>query len=515
MNSSEEVIVNTKSGRLEGFSRNGLHIFKGIPYAAPPVGELRWMPPQPVESWSGVRQAKKYGAIAPQNLMPPGPTGAPSFEGQPQSEDCLFLNIWTPGLDDARRPVLFWIHGGAFILGAGTEPFLEEGNLARRGDMVVVSINYRLGALGFMNLNEITDGKIPATGNEGLLDQIAALDWVRNNILMFGGDPDNITISGFSAGGMSVGILLSMPQARDKFHKALNRSGAANVVSPLEDSVKITEQYLDTLHLKGSDADALRALSTQQLLDVQERLTARLNETQHRATPFQPVVDGKVLSEIPMAAIKKGAAKDIPIIAGSSLDEMKFMTVTDPTNQEMDEAGLNERLESWTPAEVLPGLVGTYREALKKRGDRVTPAGILGSINTDFMFRIPTLRLLETQRDLSAPVYNYLFVYRSPSLSGALGAIHGLDNPFLFGSLDDEFTGSDPELEDLVIKIQDSCAAFARTGDPSCETAGQWPVYDTDRMTMLFDRNSRVEAAPYETERAAWDNYDYLMSPPI
>ena len=167
------------------------------------------------------------------------------------------------------------------------------------------------------------------------------------------------------------------------------------------------------------------------------------------------------------------------------------------------------------PAEVVPGLVETYREALKKRGNRVTPVGILGSINTDFMFRIPTIRLLETQRDLGAPVYNYLFTYKSPSLNGALGAIHGLDNPFLFGSLDHEFTGSDPELEDLVTKIQDSCAAFARTGDPSCETAGKWPVYGTDRMTMLFDRNSRVEAAPYETERAAWDHYDYLVNPPI
>lgn len=515
MSNSEGVIVNTKSGKLEGFSKNGLYIFKGVPYAAPPVGDLRWMPPRPVESWKGVRQAREYGAISPQNLMEAGPTGAPSFEGWPQSEDCLFLNIWTPGLDDARRPVFFWIHGGAFIIGAGTEAFLEDGALARRGDMVVVSINYRLGALGFMNLNEITKGKIPATGNEGLLDQIAALDWVRDNIAVFGGDPNNITISGFSAGGMSVGILLSMPQARGKFHKALNRSGAANVVSPLEDSVKITEQYLDMLNIKGGDVDALRALSPKLLLEAQEKLTARLTETEHRATPFQPVVDGKDLPEIPMAAIKKGVAKDIPIMAGTSLDELKFMNSMDPTSQNMDETGLIERLKSMMPAEIVPGLVETYREALKKRGDSVTPLGILGSINTEFMFRIPTIRLLETQRDLGAPAYNYLFIYKSPSLNGALGAIHGLDNPFLFGNLDDEFTGSDPELEELVIKVQDSCAAFARTGDPSCETAGKWPVYGTDRMTMLFDRNARVEAAPYEMERAAWDNYDYLITPPI
>jgi len=511
--SNNNAIVNTKYGKLEGTAKKSLFIFKGIPYATPPVGNLRWMPPKPLQSWNGAREAKHYGAISPQNLMPENDF-APSFKDQKQSEDCLYLNIWTPGLDNERRPVFFWIHGGAFILGAGTENFLEEGALAKRGDIVVVSINYRLGALGFLNLNEITNGKIPATGNEGILDQIAALEWVQENIEAFGGDPENITISGFSAGGMSVGTLLGMPKAQGKFHKALNRSGAATIVTPLDDSVKMAERYLGVLNLKRSNVDALVDMSAQQLLGGQEMLTEQLNQEDYRATPFLPVVDGNNLPDFPMVSIKKGMVKDIPVMAGSSLDELKAMNNMDPQISNMDDAGLKEAIVKITSPEMAHTLIETYRDSLKNRGDIVTPANIFGSINADMMFRIPTIRLLEAQRDNRAPAYNYIFTHKSPAMGGALGALHGLDNPFLFGSLEPEFTGSGLDLEELVIKIQDSTAAFCHTGNPSCETAGEWPVYGAERMTMLFDKNTRVEAAPYELERAVWDNFEYLFNPP-
>ena len=250
MSDNTQAIVSSRSGKVEGEYREGLYVFKGIPYAAPPVGDLRWQPTQPVKPWDGVRPVKNYGNIAPQNAMPIPIPGMPAFE-EPQNEDCLFLNIWTPGLDDARRPVMFYIHGGAFIIGAGSETVLEGGKLARRGDIVLVSINYRMGAFGFLNLKEITGGKIPATGNEGLLDQITALDWVHDNIIAFGGDPDNITVFGFSAGGMSIGNLLAMPLAKGKFRKTINRSGAANVVGPLDATVRISEEYLKILNLKN------------------------------------------------------------------------------------------------------------------------------------------------------------------------------------------------------------------------------------------------------------------------
>jgi para-nitrobenzyl esterase len=513
---NRQTIVSTKSGKLEGVFEKGLYIFKGIPYAAPPVGALRWMPPQPSKKWSGVRPAKKYGAIAPQNAMPGGGApGVPDFSNQPQDEDCLFLNIWTPGLDNARRPVMFWIHGGAFIIGSGTEAFLEGGTLARRGDIVMVSINYRLGALGFMNLKEITGGRIPATGNEGMLDQVAALEWVRDNIAAFGGNPDNITIFGFSAGGMSVGTLLSMPLARGKFHKTINRSGAANVVGSLESTVKISEQYIRIFNLDGKNTDALRKLTVKQLLDGQQQLQLKLRESEYRATPFQPVVDGKVLPELPMVAIKKGSAKNIPIMAGNALDELKAMNAMDPAMRNMDEAGMLKRLNDILPSDLVPGIVSTYRAALKKRGSKADPLDIMGTINTDLMFRMATIRLVEMQRDNGVPAYNYLFTYKSPAMGGVLGVMHGLDNPFLFGGLDAQFTGNGPEEQNLAEKIQDSCAAFARTGDPSCKSIGKWPVYGKDRMTMVLDKNTRVEAAPYEEERKAWDEYDLISTKPL
>ncbi len=515
---SKQATVSTKTGRLEGLVKNGLYIFKGIPYAEPPVGKLRWAAPQPVKPWGGTRPAKEYGPICPQPMMPGGTAiGTPSFAGQAQSEDCLSLNIWTPGLDDGRRPVLFWIHGGAFYIGSGTESFLEEGVLAKRGNIVVVSINYRLGAFGFLNLKEITGGKIPATGNEGLLDQITALEWVKNNIAVFGGDSNNITVSGFSAGAMSTGVLLGMPAARGKFQKAMNRSGAANIISPLPAAVKIADEQLIIFNLKANEIDALYKLNVQQILDGQQVLIDRMRQATNRATPYQPVADGKDLPEMPMEAIRKGLAKNIPTLAGSSLDEMKFMMVMDPNIRDIDEAGVAKRLKDMKilPTELIPATLTTYRDALKKRGEKAAPAEILGSINTDWMFRIPTVRMLEMQRDNGAPAYNYLFTYKCPAMGGIFGAMHGLDNPFLFGALVPEFTGKDAELENLALKIQDSTIAFMRTGDPTCQSAGKWPVYGRDRMTMIFDRQTRVEAAPYEAERKAWDKYSYLYNTPI
>lgn len=514
MNDIESPLVEVTNGKIEGIYTNGLYVFKGIPYAAPPVGSLRWMPPQPHGKWEGIRPAKEFGAIAPQNAMPMADSVAPLFDG-PQDEDCLFLNIWTPGLDDAKRPVMFWIHGGAFILGAGTESFLEDNNLARRGDVVIVSINYRLGALGFINLREITGGKIPASGNEGLLDQVAALEWVHDNIAAFGGDPDNVTVFGFSAGGMSIGSLLGLPAARGKFHKAINRSGATNVVVPLETSVTISGKYLDLLNLGGIDVDELRSLTTQQVLDAQRQLTDTLRISEFRATPFCPVVDGDVMPDFPIVAIKKGSAKNVPVIAGNTLDEMKFSNTFNPLLRDMDESALEQRLTHLVPPELVPGLVNVYRSSLQKRGERTQPVDIYGSISTDLLFRIATIRLVEAQHDQGAPAYNYYFTYKSPAMGGVLGAMHGMDNPLLFGTPDPNLTGSGPEVESLAVKIQDSCVAFARTGDPSCESIGKWPVYGKERMTMILDLDTRVEAAPYEEERRVWDDTDTTYTWPL
>jgi para-nitrobenzyl esterase len=191
------------------------------------------------------------------------------------------------------------------------------------------------------------------------------------------------------------------------------------------------------------------------------------------------------------------------------------MNAADPSMRNLDEVGMVKRLNSMLTPDFVPGLIKAYRDALKKRGSKADPSDIMGTINTDMMWRIPTIRLVETQRDNGVPAYNYLFTYKSPAMGGVLGAMHGLDNPFLFGNLDANFSGSGPEVESLAVKIQDSCLAFARTGDPGCESIGKWPVYGKQRMTMVLDKNTRVEAAPYEAERAAWDKINLLFTKPI
>jgi para-nitrobenzyl esterase len=512
-NRKQDITV-TRSGKVEGVYRDGIYTFKGIPYAAPPVGNLRWMPPQTVKPWHGVRTAGEYGSAPPQNQMPVAPPGADHDVGN-QNEDCLFLNIWTPGLDDARRPVMVWIHGGGFIMGAGSEPSSHGGNLAKQGDVVVVSINYRLGALGFMNLKEITGGKIPATGNEGLLDQVAALEWVHDNIRDFGGDPENITAFGFSAGGMSIGCLMAMPAAKGLFHKSLHQSGAANTVGDMERAVEITAKYLKVLGLKPGDTDKLRDLPYQKLLAAQQQLQMELQKKERVLTPFQPIVDGEVIPERPVLTISKGSAKNIITLAGSTLDEWRGLSVGEPGIMGIDEAGLMDKLHRILPSGSVTGIVQAYREARQKRGAGTRPFDILAAVQTDLMFRMPTIQLVEAQRDNGQPAYNYIFIYGSPQDGGIYGACHGLDRRFIFGTPEDKSCGSGPTVDRLSRNIQDAWLAFARTGDPSCKSLGKWPPYGSERLTMLINVESRVEAAPYEEERRIWDKYQVDFSRPI
>src|SRR4030043_598495 len=258
MSSNKQTVVSTKAGKVEGTFENGLYVFRGIPYAAPPVGARRWMPPQSVKPWDGVRQAKKFGPIAPQSPMP---GGLIMQADQPQSEDCLFLNVWTPGLDNAKRPVMVWIHGGAFVMGSGSDPMYDSDKLVKRGNIVLVSINYRLGMLGFLRLKDATGGKIPATGNEGLLDQVLALKWVKNNIAAFGGDPKNITVFGESAGSMSIACLMVIPKAKGLFQKGIMESGVGSVAVPKEEANRCGELFLKVSDIKRDDVKAMRALT--------------------------------------------------------------------------------------------------------------------------------------------------------------------------------------------------------------------------------------------------------------
>jgi para-nitrobenzyl esterase len=502
--SEKNLIAATRHGLLEGVFERNLYVFKGVPYAAPPVGEMRWMPPRPFESWSGVRPAKEYGTVAPQNVMPMmGLEQAP----EPQSEDCLFLNVYTPGLDDARRPVMVWIHGGAFCMGSGSMLMYSTGNLAINNDIVLVTLNYRLGVLGFLNLGELTGGRIPSTGNEGLQDQVAALRWVRDNIAVFGGDPENVTLFGESAGGMSVGCLMSLPEAQSLFHKAIIESAVGEMARPLDMSVAITREFLNAVDLNPRDVSALRSLPIDRMLRAQTEVAAK---TGQGGAPVIPVADGCVMPKLPLASMEEGMGAGVPTLVGSNLEEDKFFSMMNPRLYRMDEEGLVRAASKYVAAKDAAKLIGAYRSARASRGEPVTPFEIYSAMSTDVMFRKTAIRIAEAQCKQAPGGYHYLFCWKSAAAGGVLGACHALEVGFVFGNHTAAFCGSGPAADKLSAEMQDAWTSFARTGNPSCKSLGSWPRYSQDRATMIFDRSSRVEKAPYEPERRVWGTLELL-----
>ncbi len=500
-------VVQTRSGKLEGEARDGLCVFKGIPYAAPPVGPLRWRAPEPVAPWSGVRAATTVGAAAPQNPLAGGILAAFNVE-EATSEDCLYLNVWTPAVDAGRRPVLVWIHGGGFVIGSGAQRIYDGAELARRGDVVVVTINYRLGPLGFLRLKELTRGEIPSTGNEGLLDQVAALEWVQANVAAFGGDPDNVTIFGESAGGMSVTTLLALPAARGLFRKAIAQSGAGHSAYGVDVHARVVDRVLAAAGSR--DASALRALTAAQLLAASAKVQAgAAQDPELRGLMYQPVLDGEILPRLPIEDIQKGSAAGVPLLVGTTLEEWKLFALVDPTVSTLSEAGLEERLSRWLgPA--AKAVVETYRKARLERGEPIGPRDLYLAIETDRCFRIPSVRLAEAQGTHSPSVYAYLFTWKSPLWNGMLGACHSIELGFVFGTLRDrgigQFAGSGPQAEELSAKVMDSWIAFARSGDPSTRSLS-WPRYTTaERATLVLGETCATALAPFDEERRAWQH---------
>jgi len=504
MSSQRRMIVKTQCGELEGVFEENLYVFKGVPYAAPPVGELRWLPPQPFKSWQGVRPAKNYGAIAPQTVMAlPGLVEQP----EPQSEDCLFLNVFSPGLDDTRRPVMVWIHGGAFCMGSGSMQMYSTGTLAANGNVVLVTINYRLGALGFLNLKDLTQGKIPSTGNEGLQDQVAALRWVRDNIAAFGGDPDNVTVFGESAGAMSIGCLLNLPEARGLFHKAILESPVGEMARPLDMSVEIAREFLKALDLAPHDISTLRNLSLEKMIRAQQIVAAKMGQG---GAPVIPVADGVVMPRMPLESLEAGLGFRVPTLVGSNLEEDKLFAMMNPKVYRIDEEGLRSAAAKFVAAGDAAELVDVYQKAKASRGEPVTPFEVYSALSTDVMFRKTAIRIAEAQCKHASGGYNYLFCWKSPAAGGRLGACHALEVGFVFGNYNATFCGTGPAADKLSREMQDAWLSFARTGNPSCESLGDWPQYCESRASMIFDTNSRVEKAVYEEERRVWETLEEL-----
>jgi para-nitrobenzyl esterase len=449
-----------------------------------------------------VRVAKEPGLAAPQSSHP-----IPGFAASgPQGEECLNLNVFTPAPGPGRRPVLFWIHGGGFTHGSGSEPLYDGGRLAGRGDVVVVTINYRLGALGYLYLADHLPGE-GLSANAGQLDQVAALEWVRDNIEAFGGDPLNVTIFGESAGAAAVGTLLAMPAAKGLFHRAILQSGSGRAHEPAAASA-IAGMLLDELGLDGATAGGLLSLPAGRIVEAQGVVVEKTRAS--GGLPFGPVRDGATLPHSPLAAVRQGAAAAIPVLIGTNRDEIKlFAAMT--RRPEIDEATLiNGALAA------LPGaadadaraVVGIFRESRSRRGLPATNLDILDAIQSEARFRAGALRLAEAQRTHQPQTYVYLFTYASPARGGSLGSCHALEMPFVFGTLDaptqDRFAGTGPAVERLSANMMDAWLSFARTGSPAHEGIGPWPAYDaTTRPTMIFDLACGVERDPLGEERAA------------
>ncbi len=491
-------IVETRSGKVEGFERDGVQVFRGIPYAAPPVGELRWQLPRPEESWAGTRDATSFSAQSAQTEFA---LAKMMGESQPAySEDSLYLNVWTPACDDARRPVMVWIHGGAFIWGAGDTPWYDGTKFATHGDVVVVTINYRLGPFGFMHLSDLFDGEFTGSGNAGIADQIAALEWVRDCIAAFGGDPEQVTVFGESAGAASVGTLLGSPRARGLFRGAILESGAASWVSTRARATGIAERVVNNLGIRAGDTAALLAVSTDAVLAA----LPEFREDGVAALPFQPVVDGVVLAEAPLAAIAAGNAAGVRVLTGTNATEMTLFTLADPGMGTLDDGGIRTRLDGVFGPEG-PSVLASYRA---RRPD-ATPQELWLALSTDAVFRIPAVRLLEAQVP-HAPVWSYLFTFESPVFGGILRSTHALEIPFVFDTLDgtgaDMLTGTGPERQGIADAMHRAWITFARDADPQHPGIPSWPQYELGRRaTMRFDTECALLDDPAGEDRAAFD----------
>lgn len=489
--------VETTLGTIRGQEREHDHAFLGVPYALSPAGERRWLAPAPLEPWAGVVETTAPGAAAPQDPFVPS-----TFRAQgPESEDCLFLNVFTPACDDGRRPVLFWIHGGGFSHGSGTQRHYDGGPLAARGDAVVVTINYRLGALGYLYLGAHGGDRWGAATNAGQLDQIAALRWVHDNIERFGGDPDNVTIFGQSAGGVAVSTLLAMPAARGLFAKAIAQSGTANRLGGTDHAASVATAFLDRVGVPDADPTALRAVPVPELLQAQGARGA-----------LSPVVDGDTLPIKPLAGIRDGAVADIPLMIGTARDEQRLYVA--PDRPPIDDDTLVAQVAATLPrgaADRAAEAVEVYRVSRSARGLGATNHDVADAVATASRFRMPALRMAEAASAHQPATFVYQFDWESPARGGTLGACHGIEIPFVFGSIgrtgDDRMSGSGPDADRLSGQLMDAWIAFARHGDPSHDGIGPWPGYDAaTRSTMVFDRDSGVQHAPFEEERQLWES---------
>jgi para-nitrobenzyl esterase len=505
------VIAETTFGKIRGVDNNGIKIFKGIPYGASTAGAYRFMPPAEPADWSGVRDALAYGHSAPQRdpSAPPPTPGTLTISGSnlpAEGEDCLVLNVWTPevgaGSNGARkRPVMFWCHGGGFATGSGSSPDNDGTNLARRGEVVVVTVNHRLNVLGFANLSEFS-ADFAASGDAGMLDIVQALKWVRANISQFGGDPNVVTIFGQSGGGRKVETLLAMPSAKGLFHRAIIESGAAVKVVDRDVAVRDAEQLLAKLGVEKTNVRAVQKLPVEKIMAAYFAVVKDNPSVDPSFGGFSPSVDSKILPQHPFYPKASPVSADVPVMIGCTRTEMTLFSLNDPAAFSLNDADMRGRVRDLL-GDRAPAIIDLYR----KLNPGASPSDLYFLIASDLRYGAPTMIAAERRAALGkAPVYLYYFTWETPVQGGRLKSPHTMEIPFAFDNvmISSRMTGGGPEAMALADKISDTWIAFARTGDPNTPKLPHWPAYDAmDRATMVIDNVSKVVNDPLREQRLA------------
>lgn len=484
---AESVVVDTENGKLRGLRDNGISSFKGVPYAAPTGGANRFMAPRPVASWTGVRDALRLGDRCVQERETYGDPPVLSWYAQtePFSEDCCVLNVFTPAADGAKRPVLVYIHGGGYATGGGGGAVLDGSNLAKSGDVVVVTLNHRLNVFGYLNLGD----EFPDAANAGQLDIIAALGWIQRNIAAFGGDRGNVTLFGQSGGGSKIMVLMGMPEAKGLFHKAINMSGTSGTtVAPAQ----ATQAYVDEfLRVLAVDKGSLRSL---QEIPAERLMQARLAAVKARREGSRPVVDNRHVFGGPMTPQGLPQHARVPLLMGTAKTEATFYFAGDARHMKLTPQQVKARLKAQFGID--DGRAESLMAAFRQDEPDRTPSEVLVALITNSLFRVPMIQAAEAKANAKqAPVYLYNFSWRAPVDGGIWGSPHAIDIPFAFGTIDKakSLVGDAADAPEVSRALMTAFVAFARTGDPDNPRMPHWAPFEAvTRTTMVVDTRCRA-----------------------